>query len=49
MKWINTRLPKQVYEQVLSAATMDRRPLSSWVRIAVEEKLARDSKKAGKK
>jgi hypothetical protein len=34
---------------MLDAANAEERPLSAWLRIAVKEKLVRDSKKAAKK
>jgi hypothetical protein len=49
MKWINTRFPEQLYDQVTAAANAEERTFGSWLRIAAKEKLARDSKKASKK
>jgi hypothetical protein len=42
VKHVNTRFPDDLYEAAAAAANNDRRPLGAWVRIAVEEKLARD-------
>jgi hypothetical protein len=49
MKWINTRFPEQLYDEITAAANSEERPIGSWLRIAAKEKLARDSKKAAKK
>jgi predicted HicB family RNase H-like nuclease len=49
VKYVNARFPDSLHEKMLNAANAEERPLSAWLRIAVKEKLARDSKKAGKK
>jgi hypothetical protein len=49
MKWINTRFPEQLYDQVTAAANAQERTFGAWLRVAAKEKLDRDSKKAAKK
>jgi hypothetical protein len=49
MKWVNTRFPDDLYDEMTSAANADERPIGSWLRIAAKEKLARDSQEGGKK
>jgi hypothetical protein len=49
MKWINTRFPEQLYDDVTAAANAEERTFGAWLRMAAKEKLARDSKKAAKK
>jgi hypothetical protein len=43
---VNIRFPDSLHEAATAAANADRRSLGPWIRIAVEEKLARDSKSA---
>jgi hypothetical protein len=44
MKWVNTRFPDDLYDEMTSAANAEERPIGSWLRIAAKEKLERDSK-----
>jgi hypothetical protein len=46
VKHINTRFPDELHDAVTDAAVADRRPIGAWVRIACEEKLARDRHEA---
>jgi hypothetical protein len=49
VKYVNARFPETLYDKMLDAANAEERPISAWLRMAVKEKLARDSKKAAKK
>jgi predicted HicB family RNase H-like nuclease len=46
---VMVRVPPELHKQVVSIASAEERTVSAWIRLAMKEKLARNSKKAAKK
>jgi hypothetical protein len=49
MRYVNTRFPEDLYDEMAEAANAEERPIGSWLRIAAKEKLARERGEGGKR
>ena len=47
LKTINVSMPEETYDKIKAKAKEDDRPVSSWLRIAAEEKLKKEADKEG--
>lgn len=47
LKTINVSMPEETYDKIKAKAIEDDRPVSSWLRIAAEEKLNKEADEEG--